>query len=115
MTAKKTTKITKGRPSFKPTKEQKSQVTSMSGYGLTADQICAIIDVSRGTLFKYFQKELKEGEAKALGRVSQKAFEMAVSGNQPAMTMFYLKCRGKWTERIAVASEDLPPIVVSSD
>ena len=34
---------------------------------------------------------LKEGEAKALGRVSQKAFEMAVSGNQPAMTMFYLK------------------------
>ena len=61
-----------------------------------------------------FKKNLK-GEAKALGRVSQKAFEMAVSGNQPAMTMFYLKCRGKWTERIAVASEDLPPIVVSSD
>ena len=57
MTTKKQKKIKKADP-FKPTKEQKSQA-SMSGYGLTADQICAIIDVSRGTLFKYFQKELK--------------------------------------------------------
>ncbi len=115
MTAKKPKKITKGRPTFKPTEAQRTQVTSLSGYGLTAEQICAIIDVSRGTLFKYFQKELKEGDAKALGRVSQTAFEMATSGRVPAMTMFYLKCRGKWTERIQVASEELPPIVVSGE
>ena len=104
-----------GRPTFKPTKEQREKVESMSGYGLTAEQICNLVEVSRGTLFKYFGEELKLGEGKAHAQVTHRAFDMARSGRFPAMTMFWLKCRAGWTEKIQITNDDLPPIEITGD
>lgn len=104
-----------GRPSFKPTQEQREKVESMAGYGLTAEQICNLIEVSRGTLFKYFGDELKQGEGKAHVQITQRAFEMARNGRNPAMTMFWLKCRAGWTEKIQITNDDLPPIEITGE
>jgi len=111
----KKTKSKGGRPSFKPTKEQREKVESMSGYGLTAEQICNLVEVSRGTLFKYFGEELKLGEGKAHAQITHRAFDMARSGRFPAMTMFWLKCRAGWTEKIQITNDDLPPIEITGD
>lgn len=104
-----------GRPTFKPTKEQREKVESMAGYGLTAEQICNLVEVSRGTLFKYFGEELKQGEGKAHAQITHRAFDMARSGRFPAMTMFWLKCRAGWTEKIQITNDDLPPIEITGD
>lgn len=80
------------------------QLEAMAGMGLTIAQMAAIMGMGKATLERRLKDNdelkirLEKGRAKALLSVSRTAYDMAVSGKVPAMTMFYLKCRGGWKE-----------------
>lgn len=95
----------RGRPPFKPTEEARELVRELAGLGLNQEQVARIIKhpntgkpISVDTLKKYFAEDYEEGKAEAASQVARTAFQMAVSGETPAMTMFWLKTQLGWRE-----------------
>ena len=89
------------RPRFEPTAEHRKAVEIMAAYGMPEDQIASAIGprgISPKTLRKYFRRELLVGVTKANAKVAETAYQMAVSGKYPALTIFWLKCRARWRE-----------------
>ena len=79
------------RPSFKPTREQRTMVQSLAAIGMRHEQIALVVGVrSPKTVRKHFRKELTLGSAEALAAVTRTAFEMASSGKHPRMTEYWL-------------------------
>ena len=90
------------RPRFEPTAEQRKTVEVMAAYGMPEEQIASTIGpkgISPKTLRKYFRRELLLGATKANSKVAETAYQMAISGKCPVMTIFWLKCRGGWKEK----------------
>lgn len=81
------------------------QIEKLAGVGLNLQQIAQVLDVSDETIRKRMHESpeialaLKKGRAKAYANVAKTAYELATSGTEPAMTMFWLKCQAKWRER----------------
>jgi hypothetical protein len=88
----------RGRPSYAPTDKDRKVVESMAAYGITQNEICVAIGIAPHTLRKYFADELATAHIKANARVSETAYNMAISGKCPAATFFWLKCRAGWRE-----------------
>jgi len=80
------------------TDKQKKQVEALAGYGMSDKDIANVVGLSESTLQRHCREPLEQGRAKAKSQVSQTAFQMAVSGKQPAMTMFWLKTQCRWRE-----------------
>ncbi len=88
------------RPRFKVTEQNRNTVKALAGYGLKHEQIASIVGVrSTKTLRKHFRHELDTGGAEANAQVAQTLFQMAISGEQPAATIFWLKIRAAWSEK----------------
>lgn len=106
------------RPKKTLTKQQIQSLSRMAGQGLTNEQMGAIFGMSKKTFERRMKDTpggfdaLEKGRAQAGDRVSQTAFDMAVSGQSPAMTMFWLKCRLRWREvqAVEVSGPDGGPI-----
>jgi hypothetical protein len=75
-----------------------AEIQALAGLGLTQEQVARVKGMCPDTLRKYAQDDWQLGKAKALARVSRTAYELAVSGKCPAMTMFYLKSQARWRE-----------------
>lgn len=75
--------------------ENKKKIRLMSGYGLRDEDIANICDISQASLRDHFSQELKIGRSRAFNKVAKTAFRMATSGKDTAMTIFWLKVRGK--------------------
>ena len=89
------------RPRFEPTAEQRKTVEIMAAYGMPEEQIASTIGpkgIDPKTLRKHFRRELLLGATKANSKVAETAYQMAISGKCPVMTIFWLKCRGGWRE-----------------
>ena len=86
------------RPRFSPTVDQRRVVEAMTGFGTPEQDIAQSLRIAAKTLRKHFRQELDLGATKANATVAQSAFKMAISGQYPAMTMFWLKCRAGWRE-----------------
>jgi len=90
------------RPAFEPTDEQRRQAETLAGLGLTQDQIALIVGCDPKTLRKYFDHELKVGDAKATEKVAKSLFNRATSGegrDAVSAAIFWMKARAKWSER----------------
>jgi hypothetical protein len=73
----------------------------MAAYGIPEEQIGTTTGpqgISPKTLRKYFRRELLLGATKANSKVAETAYQMAISGKCPTMTIFWLKCRARWRE-----------------
>ena len=76
----------------------------MAGVGMTIEQMGAVWGRTGRTLTKRMKEDpqLKEaierGRAQAHMKVANVAYKMAISGQTPAMTMFWLKARARWKE-----------------
>jgi len=101
------TTLMKRKPGPKPrvfTPEQINQVEILASKGLSMGMIASTLDFSRDGLYDHMKnnKEMKEavdrGKKKANGKVVLSAFEQAVSGKSPAMTIFWLKTQCRWKE-----------------
>ena len=75
-------------------------VKSLSGLGITHEQMCAIVKISRPTLYKYHQEELQEGKANANAQIARNLFKIATGSGREAVTacIFWLKTQAKWKE-----------------
>lgn len=80
------------------------KIERMAAAGLTMDQIASVWDRNKRTFQLHMKdnQELKDaidrGRVKANLAVANIAYKMAISGQSPAMTMFWLKCRARWKE-----------------
>jgi len=96
------------RPKPVLTKEQIVHLENMAHVGLTIEQMAPLLDLTPRTLERMLEQNpeysgaLKKGRSKAIFQVGKSAYQQAVSGKVPAMTMFYLKCRAGWKEHHAV-------------
>src|SRR5690348_1033887 len=97
------------RPRFKPTEEQRALVKSLASIGLPQEEICTIVRLrSAKTLRKCFPRELAQGLAEATAIVAQTAYDMAISGEYPAMTFFWLKCQVPSGDSLEMQQEQNP-------
>jgi hypothetical protein len=106
------------RPKLKPTTEQRRLVKSLSAFGVAQELIALKIGIrSAKSLRKYFRQELDQGTLEANAKVMQTLLQMATSGQHPAATFFWLKCRAGWRERSHFESTptEPPPFVVAKE
>lgn len=82
------------------------QVETMAGLGLRTEDIAAVVGVSTRTIERHLLDAVQRGRSRATAQVAQTAYKMAVSGEVPAMTMFWLKCQGRWREKHEVEITD---------
>ena len=96
------------RPKLNPTDEQRRKVKSLAAMGTPHDEIAKVVNIrSAKTLRKHFRLELDQGATEANAIVGGTLFQMAKSGDCPAATIFWMKCRAGWKERSSF--EPAPP------
>jgi hypothetical protein len=82
----------RGRPTFKPTKEERERVLHMGKMGIRHQQIATAFGVDTKTLRKHFRRELANAAAQANLVVVEKIYELATGGNLTA-AIFWAKSR----------------------
>lgn len=85
------------RPTKQPTEEQRRQVETLSGYGLTQEQIARMLKLSLPTLRKWCHHEMKSGKDKAYTQAVNSLFSNIKKGKE-ASIFFYLKTQHCWRE-----------------
>ena len=91
---------------YKPTDDDYSKVEEMVCIGLDQHTVAKIMGISNATLTKYFSHNLLVGREKRTARVAGVAYEMAISGQSPSMTTFWLKTQAGWSPKHHVIVED---------
>ena len=84
----------------KKTAEVTEMVKRFSGIGITHDMICSIANISKPTLYKYYNEELKVGKAHATATIANNLYRMATGEGKEALTasIFWLKTQAGWKE-----------------
>ena len=90
------------------TDENARMVTQLSGLGLPHEQICSILNISKPSLYKYYQEELIKGKATANAKVAENLFKIATGTGREAVSagIFWLKCQARWHEKQIVEIQD---------
>jgi hypothetical protein len=87
------------RSQFNPTTEHRNIVKSMAAMGIPHEDIGRKIGIrSAKTLRKYFRDELDHGATEANYKVATTLYNMAISGEHPAATIFWAKTRNRFRE-----------------
>lgn len=78
-----------GRPPFKPTEEQKLQVSIAAGSGqMTHEEIAIGLGISKPTLYEYFEAELSTGAYQRRLEVLAALHKTALKGNAAAVKAY---------------------------
>jgi hypothetical protein len=83
---------------------QLESIENLAGMGLSVEHISAALGISKKTLERRVSEgvsakdAMNRGRAKAIANVSQTAYNLAVSGKCPMLTVFWLKVRARWSE-----------------
>ena len=99
-----------GRPRHVPTPELREKVRLWSMVGTKQEVIAAELGVHVETLHKYYREELDEATARGVANVATNLYTKAMSGDVTSM-IFYLKTRGRWSEKAAVGDKDNPLVI----
>jgi hypothetical protein len=100
------------RAKFAVTDENRELALKLASVGARQEDIGRMLGIrSTKTLRKYFREELDKGAADANNNVATAMYKMATSARYPVASIFWLKCRARWTERVAdVLEEKRKPI-----
>tara|TARA_R110002012_G_C11399652_1_gene585574 strand:- start:182 stop:565 length:384 start_codon:yes stop_codon:yes gene_type:complete len=84
----------------KKTDEISEMVKRLSGIGITHDMICSIAKISKPTLYKYYNEEIKVGKAQSTATIANNLYRMATGEGKEALTasIFWLKTQAGWKE-----------------
>jgi hypothetical protein len=80
------------------------KIEELSAKGVPVKSIAAHFGMGKSTFDRRVSESeelklvLEQGRSKSIEAVASVAYQMALSGNHPAMTMFWLKCRAQWRE-----------------
>jgi len=88
-----------GRPTFKPTDEERKQVAQMVAVGIPQEQIAMVIrgGIDTKTLSKHFNKEIRESKVLANAKVGGTLFNKIMNGDTTA-AIFWAKTQMGWKE-----------------
>ncbi len=106
------------RPPLVPTEAQRSTVKSLAAYGIKQEDIATEVGLrSPKTLRKHFAQEIKRAATQANARVAQTLFKLAISGEDVAATIFWLKTRAGWRENqiVEIRSAATPDFIVAQE
>lgn len=103
----------RGRPAYEPTEDTRAKVRTWAAVGTTQDVIAAELGICIDTLAKYYREELDEATARGVANVASNLYSKAMAGDVTSM-IFYLKTRGRWSEKASVGDAD-NPLVVQTD
>jgi hypothetical protein len=97
---------TGGVPAHVPTKESRGLVTLLAGFGVPQPMICRQVGpVTEKTLRRHYATELALGAAQATSKVAETLYKQATSGANTAATIFWLKVRAGWSEKVQVEGD----------
>ncbi len=68
-----------GRPTFEPTADDRKNVAGMFGVGLSVEEVCRVVGISRPSLHKHFPDEIASGRDAANLAVKQSLFRKATA------------------------------------
>jgi len=83
------------RPPYQPTDNNRRQVESWSGVGITQEQMAALLEIDVDTLVKYYRKEIDQGKAKACASIGSSFYQKAKDGDTAAM-IWWTKSQMGW-------------------
>jgi hypothetical protein len=83
---------------YQPTDKDRNLVKTLSGIGLPQHDICAILNITKPTLHKFYRVEIDLGLAEANAKIAKTLFDMATGGNVGA-AIFWAKARMGWREK----------------
>lgn len=95
-----------GKPMEPFSERELKMIESMGALGMTQANIALVLGISRETLRRRLiltcgekgRGFIKKAKLSAVNNVAKTAYDLAVSGKHPVMTMFYLKTQGRWRE-----------------
>lgn len=102
-----------GRPAFVPTEAQRKQVEALAGYGMPQDQIASIVTddgIALETLRAHFDRELRQGKAKANAHIGKTLFEKASNGDTASL-IWWSKAQMRWREETNVQA--VAPVTIN--
>lgn len=104
-----------GSPGFDPGPTQSKQVSVMTALGMSPREISDILLIEDKLLKMYYKRELAGASPYVNLAVAKRALEMAMSGQHPDMTKFWLKSRAGWreTNTVELTGKDGGPIELS--
>jgi len=76
-------------------------VETMSGYGMTQEEIAKVIGIGLSTLQKNFPRELELGPIKARAKVLQALYQQATLGQNVMATIYWLRNVGQLSEDLS--------------
>lgn len=85
-------------PGFMPSATQAAMVGKMRTLGMSPREIGMILNIEKSLVEFYYGYELKTASLRTNMSVAQVALKMALSGQDPDMTRFWLKTRAGWKE-----------------
>ena len=94
-----------GKPAHIPTDKTRAEVSALTSFGITQDEISTYLDIDLKTLRKHYRRELDTGTTRANAAMAKRLFDAGVKdGSVPAM-IFWLKTRARWRETDNLVSE----------
>ena len=102
----------RGGVAYAPTDGQRRMVKVMSGFGIPQQDIASQLGVDAKTLRKHFRDELDRGMTEANMRVAQSLFNLATTGGNVAVAIFWMKARAGWREKHLVEPDDDQKMIV---
>ena len=93
-----------------PTPELREKVRLWSAVGTKQEVIAAELGITVDTLAKHSREELDEATARGVANVATNLYTKAMSGDVTSM-IFYLKTRGRWSEKAPVGDAENPLVV----
>lgn len=103
-----------GYPPHVPTPELRHKVSLWAAVGTTQEVIASELKITVDTLVKYYREELDEASAKGVANVATTLYAKAMDGDVGSM-IFYLKTRGRWSEKAPVGDKENPFVVITSE
>src|ERR1700719_2735659 len=101
---------------FTPTKDQRTTVEMMAGFGIHLHDICLVVvnpdtkkPITEKTLRKKFPRELETGAVKANAAVVTSLYKNATQGDTTAQ-IWWTKCRMGWKD---TSRQDAPAATVT--
>ena len=87
-----------GKPAHVPTEKTRAEVSALTSFGITQDEISTYLDIDLKTLRKHYRRELDTGTTRANAAMAKRLFDAGIKdGSVPAM-IFWLKTRARWRE-----------------
>ena len=108
--------MSRGRPQFQPTPEQRSRCSILSAGRMPEEAIASVFGITRPTLRKHFADELTTGAAQCNGAVLEQLYRTAMDGNVAALRLWMSRqgdeqgeALGRKAQREADAADPPPP------